>query len=112
MGPDGKHAVLSLLENRYGLREGDIADHPRGFVVLLDAVLGPSARTLEREIISNIRLVSVAPGENLEAVIRSLKEQRQAEAPAEAATEDLRSGAADLNMVGFGHGATYPKHRN
>ena len=94
LGPDGKHAVLSLLENRYGLHEDDIADHPRGFVVLLEALLGQSARTLEREIISNIRLVSVAPGENLEAVIRSLKEQRPAEAPAEAATEDVSSRAA------------------
>ncbi len=90
MGSDGKHAVLSLLENRYGLSEKEIPDHPRGFVVLLDELLGPSARNLEREIISNIRLVTVAPGENLEAVIKSLKEQRPAAAPAEAAAEDPR----------------------
>ena len=112
MGSDGKHAVLSLLENRYGLRENDIPDHPRGFVVLLDELLGPSARTLEREIISNIRLISAAPGQNLEAVIKSLKEQRPAEAPAEAATEDLRSVAADADTVGFSYGAAYSKRRD
>jgi len=109
LGHDGKHAVLSLLENRYGLRETDIPDHPRGFVVLLDELLGPSAQALEREIMSNIRLVSAAPGENLETVIRSLKEQSPAKAPVEAATEDPWSVLADANTTGFGHGATRSK---
>ncbi len=112
LGRDGKHAVLSLLENRYGLRENDIPDHPRGFVMLLDTLLGPSARTLEREIMSNIRLVSAAPGENLEAVIRSLKEQFPAEAPAGAAGEDLRSVAADASTFGFRYGATYSRQKD
>ncbi len=102
LGRDGKHAILSLLENRYGLRESDIPDHPRGFVVLLDELLGRSAQTLEREIMSNIRLVSAAPGENLETVIRSLKEQCQARAPVETAAKDAESVAAGADMIGFG----------
>ena len=112
LGRDGKHAVLSLLENRYGLRENDIPDHPRGFVVLLNELLGPSAQNLEREIMCNIRLVSAAPGEGLEAVIKSLKEQRPAEGPAEAAAGDPKSAAADANTVGFRYGATYSRRRD
>jgi hypothetical protein len=112
LGRDGKHAVLSLLENRYGLRESDIPDHPRGFVVLLDELLGASAQNLEREIMSNIRLVSAAPGENLEAVIRSLKGQRRAEAPAETAADGSKSDAADADTAGFRYGATYSKRRD
>jgi hypothetical protein len=112
LGRDGKHAVLNLLENRYGLREDEIPDHPRGFVVLLDELLGPSAQNLEREIISNIRLVSAAPGENLEAVIRSLKERRQAEAPAETAAEDSKSVAAEADTTEFRYGATYSRRKD
>jgi hypothetical protein len=94
LGRDGKHAILSLLENRYGLREQDIPDHPRGFVVLLDELLGASAQNLEREIMSNIRSVSATPGENLEAVIRSLKEQGPTKASVGVAAEEPRSIAA------------------
>ncbi|MGD0478016.1 MAG: hypothetical protein ABSB29_07615 [Nitrososphaerales archaeon] len=75
LGNDQKHAVLTLLEDEYGFRENDIPDHPRGFVEVLDELLGPSARAVEREIISNIRLVWATPGENLETVMKSLKEQ-------------------------------------
>ena len=75
LGHDKKHTVLSLLEDEFGFRENDIPNHPRGFVEVLDALLGPSARAVEREIINNIRLVWAAPGENLETVVKSLKEQ-------------------------------------
>jgi hypothetical protein len=90
LGSGGKQTVLSLLENRYGLREKDIPEHPRGFVELLEVLLGTPARTLERGIMSNIWKVAAAPGENLDAVVKSLKEHQQATAPVEAATADLQ----------------------
>ena len=99
LGSAGKQAVLSLLENRYGLSEKDIPDHPRGFVALLDELLGPSAQNLEREIISNIRLVSAAPGENLKAVVESLEKRYQTTAPVEAATENLEPISPDASPV-------------
>ena len=77
LGRDGKHALLNVLENRYGLREEDILDHPKDFVMLLDELLGPSVQAIEREIVSNIRLVWTAPGESLESVMNSLKEQHR-----------------------------------
>lgn len=99
LGNAGKQTVLSLLENRYGLTEKDIPDHPRGFVTLLDELLGSSAQILEREIISNIRLVSAVPGENLKAVVESLKEQFQSATSVEAATGDAGSVAANVSPV-------------
>jgi ribosomal protein L13E len=75
LGHDQKQAVLGLLEGEYGFRESDIPNHPRGFIEVLDEILGPSSRTVEREIMSNIRLVRAVPGENLETVVKSLKEQ-------------------------------------
>ncbi|MGD0478425.1 MAG: hypothetical protein ABSB29_09715 [Nitrososphaerales archaeon] len=99
LGNDGKHAILSLLENRYGLREQDIPDHPRGFVVLLDELLGASSQNLEREIMSSIRRVWAAPGEDLETVVESLKEHYLTAAPVEAAAEDPRSFAVDFSPV-------------
>ncbi len=99
LGSAGKQTVLSLLENRYGLCEKEIPDHPRGFVVLLDELLGPSAQNLVREIISNIRLVSAAPGEDLKAVVESLKERCQTEAPLEAFAEGPGPVAVDTSPV-------------
>ena len=99
LGSAGKQAVLSLLENRYGLSEKEIPDHPRGFVVLLDELLGSTARALEREIISNIRLVSAARGENLKAVVESLKERYQTRASIEAAAEGPKPVAANASHV-------------
>jgi hypothetical protein len=99
LGSAGKQAVLSLLENRYGLSEKDIPDHPRGFVALLEELLGASARTLEREIVSNIRLVSAAPGENLEAVVESLKKHHETTTPAEVDAEGPTSIATETSAV-------------
>jgi hypothetical protein len=112
LGHDGKLAILSLLENRYGFRENDIPDYPRSFVELLDELLGSSSQNLEREIISNIRKVWAAPGENLEAVVESLKEHYQTTAPVETASEGPRPVAAEANAVGFRYNATYSRHRN
>ena len=81
LGHDGKQAILSLLENRYGFRENDIPDYPKSFVELLGELLGPSAQNLEREIMGNIRKVWAAPGNNLETVVESLKEHYPAAAP-------------------------------
>jgi len=111
LGHDGKQAILSLLENRYGFRENDIPDYPRSFIELLGELLGMSSQSLEREIISNIRKVWAAPGENLETVVESLKEHLPAAAPAEAAAEDLGSVATDANKAGFRYRATYSRHR-
>jgi len=95
LGHDQKHAVLSYLENEYGFREKDIPDNPRTFVRLLYELLSTSAQALEGEIISNIRIVWAAPGDSLEAVVRSLKEHYQTKAPAEVTAEDHESVEAD-----------------
>ena len=112
LGHDGKLAIISLLENRYGFRENDIPDYPRSFVELLDELLGSSSQNLEREIISNIRKVWAAPGENLEAVVESLKEHYPTTAPVETTAEGSRPVAAEANAAGFRYNATYSRHRN
>jgi hypothetical protein len=83
LGKDGKQVLLSLLERRYGLREEEIPDHPRGFIEILDEMLGPSAHTLEAEMISEIRKVSAAQGQDLLTVVRSLRLQCQTRVPVE-----------------------------
>jgi len=83
LGKDGKQVLLSLLERRYGLREEEIPDHPRGFIEILGEILGSSAYTLEAEIVSEIRKVSAAQGQDLLTVARSLRQQCQAEVPVE-----------------------------
>jgi len=108
LGRDGKHAVLSLLENRHGLREQDVPDHPLDFVMLLEEILGASSQTLEREIITNIRTVSNAAGENLEEVIASLKALRKAEASEEKRRE---SHTKNTGSTGFRYDATYVRGR-
>jgi flagellar biosynthesis GTPase FlhF len=112
LGHDGKQAIFSLLENRYGFRENDIPDYPRSFVELLDELLGTSSQNLEREIISTIRKVWAAPGENLEAVVESLKEHYQTTAPVEVAAKEPRSIAAEANAAGFRYNATYSRRRD
>jgi len=102
LGRDGKHAILSLLENRYDLRDQDIPDHPADFVVLLQEILGSSAKTLEREIILHIRSVVDAPGDTLEAVIKSLKERGPIRRKAQTSLRDSLFGPA-----GFRYDATY-----
>jgi len=112
LGHDGKQAILSLLENRYGFRESDIPDYPRSFVELLGELLGTSAQNLEKEIISNIRKVWAAPGENLETVVESLKEHLPTTASIETTAEDLQSVAAEAGTAGFRYNATYSRRRN
>jgi hypothetical protein len=112
LGHDGKHAILSLLENRYGFREEDIPDYPRSFIELLDELLGASSKNLEREIISNIRNVSAVSGENLETVVESLKEHYQTAASVETTTEGPGSVAAEAGAVGFKYNATYSRRRD
>jgi hypothetical protein len=112
LGHDGKQAIFSLLENRYGFREKDIPDYPRSFVELLAELLGASSQNLEREIMNNIRKVWAAPGENLEAVVESLKEHYQTTAPIESAAQEPRSVAAEANVVGFKYNATYSRRRS
>jgi hypothetical protein len=99
LGSGGKQTILSLLENRYGLREKDIPEHPRGFVELLEILLGAPARTLERGIMSSIRKVAVAPGENLDAVVKSLKEHQQVTTPVRVAAADPQPIEADESPV-------------
>ncbi|MGD0397248.1 MAG: hypothetical protein ABSB26_10155, partial [Nitrososphaerales archaeon] len=112
LGRDGKQAILSLLENRYGFRENDIPDYPRSFIELLHELLGASAQNLEREIMNNIRKVWAAPGENLEAVVESLKENYQTVAQVQATAEDHRSAAADLDDAGYRYNAKYSRRRD
>ena len=112
LGHDGKQAIFSLLENRYGFRENDIPDYPKSFIELLGEVLGMSSQNLEREIISNIRKVWAAPGENLETVVESLKEHLLTTAPAEAAAEGPMSVAAKAEVVGFRYSPTHSRRRN
>jgi hypothetical protein len=112
LGRDGKQTIFSLLENRYGFREDDIPDYPRSFVELLHELLGASAQNLEKEIMSNIRKVCAAPGENLEAVVESLKENYQNVAQVEAAAEDHRSAVAEARAIGFRYNARYSKRRD
>jgi hypothetical protein len=112
LGHDGKQAILSLLENRYGFRENDIPDYPKSFVELLGELLGSSAQNLEREIMNNIRKVWAAPGDNLETVVESLKEHYPSTAPVEVTAEGPRSVTAEANTTGFRYKATYSKRRN
>jgi hypothetical protein len=83
LGKDGKQVLLSLLERRYGLREEEIPEHPRGFIEILGEILGSSAYTLEAEIVSEIKKVSAAQGQDLLTVSRSLRQQCQTEVPVE-----------------------------
>ncbi|MGD0319804.1 MAG: hypothetical protein ABSB56_08930 [Nitrososphaerales archaeon] len=112
LGRDGKQAILSLLENRYGFREDDIPDYPRSFVELLHELLGASAQNLEREIMNNIRKVCPAPGENLEAVVESLKENYQTAAQVEADAQEPMSAATDASMAEFRYNATISRRRH
>ncbi|MGP8057348.1 MAG: hypothetical protein ACLP9K_07110 [Nitrososphaerales archaeon] len=112
LGRDGKQAILSLLENRYGFREDDIPDYPRSFVELLHELLGASAQNLEREIMNNIRKVCPAPGENLEAVVESLKENYQTAAQVEADAQEPMSAATDASTAEFRYNATISRRRH
>jgi hypothetical protein len=74
LGKEGKLVTLELLESRYGLTAEAIPEHPRGFIELLDEVLGSAAHVIEREIIREIRKVAAVKGETLHHVVHSLKE--------------------------------------
>jgi hypothetical protein len=75
LGHDGKQVVLKLLEDRYGLRQEDIPQHPRGFVELLDGLVGSGGRVIEKEIISEISKVGPVKGDALYEVVNSMRER-------------------------------------
>jgi len=83
VGKDGKQVLLTLLENRYGLREEEIPDHPRAFIDLLELDLGSSAYTVEKEVMKEIRKVAAVRGENLYSVVEVLKEEYPGQVPVE-----------------------------
>jgi len=83
VGKYGKQTLLGLLESRYGLREEEIPDHARAFVGLLEADLGTSALTVEKEIMRDIRKQSGVEGVNLYTVVESLKRKFPAKEPDE-----------------------------
>jgi hypothetical protein len=82
IGKDGKQVLLSLLENRYGLIEEEIPEHPRAFIDLLEEDLGSSAYAIEKEITREIRKISSVQAENLYKVVELLKEKYPAKTQA------------------------------
>jgi hypothetical protein len=73
LGNDGKQVILKLLEDRYGLRKEDIPRHPRGFVELLEGMVGSGGRVIEKEIISEISKTSAVQGDALYEVVSSMR---------------------------------------
>ena len=110
LGRDGKYAIMSLLENRYGLREQDIPEHPGDFILLLEGTLGASAETLEREMMLNIRVVADAPGEDLEEVVNFLKEQNPIKPRRRIGADGSNSSTSGAK--GFRYDATYFRRRD
>ncbi len=72
LGKDGKQSLLNLLERRYGFPVEDIPIQPKAFVAILKVLLGPTASTIEQEIVREIKRVAGVQGATLSDVATSL----------------------------------------
>ena len=84
LGDDGKRAFLALLENKYGMKLGDVPARTRGFVGIMRENLGPTADEIEKEIVREIRKAVPVRGSSLSEAVEALREFKAVE---EEATE-------------------------
>ncbi len=75
LGKDGKQSLLSLLEKRYGFPVDDIPIQPKAFVAILKVLLGPTASTIEQEMVREIKRIAGVQGETFSDVVTSLSSE-------------------------------------